>query len=386
MSNSRARSFAITLRGMLKGAYPRRLTDPLQSVARWSSNEANDWYSRTGWLMGCNFAPSTAGNQLEMWQVETWDPGTIDTELGWAADLGMNSVRVFLHDLMWAHEGEAFLDRVDEFLAIADSHGITTMLVLFDGVWHPNPKLGLQSDPKVGVHNSMWLQSPGAEILSDKSRWGDLKEYVQAVVGRFGSDGRVDVWDLFNEPDQTNAISYPSLEITNKTAVVDDLLNRIFDWCSELDPIQPLTAGVFLGINGAPEKVSKLNRTMLSRSDVISFHSYSAEKKLVGTIEHLAKYDRPLLCTEWMARTLGSPVQLIDVLADKKVSAWSWGLVDGRSQTKYSWTSWVKRPTEDSDKWFHDLLHPDGTPYRASEAQKLRATAQRMGIPPRPGT
>lgn len=370
-------SYATTVAGMLRGAVPRRWAPRVESTARWSPERAHRWAGETGWLMGCNYVPATAGNQLEMWQAETWDPGRIDQELGWAAALGMNSVRVFLHDLLFANEGDAFLDRVDEFLGIADGHGISTMLVLFDGVWHPVPRLGPQGPPSPRVHNSMWVQGPGAEVLRDRSRWPALRPYVEGVLGRFGADRRVCVWDLFNEPDQTNAISYPRLEVAGKTRLVNDLLGDVFDWSQAVDPDQPLTAGVYLGVNGAMECVNPLNRTMLSRSDVISFHSYAPGKRLRGTIDHLARYERPLLCTEWMARTLGSPAQLIETLAGEQVSAWCWGLVDGRSQTRYSWTSWLKAVDERAP-WFHDLLHPDGRPYDEAEAEVLRATAERM--------
>ncbi len=38
---------------------------------RWSVEKANEWYAKQPWLVGCNFIPSTAVNQLEMWQEET---------------------------------------------------------------------------------------------------------------------------------------------------------------------------------------------------------------------------------------------------------------------------------------------------------------------------
>jgi hypothetical protein len=368
-------SFASTLAGMARGAIPRRWTSPVPSSARWTLERARRWRVDRGWLNGCNFIPSTAGNQLEMWQAETWDPETIDREIGWAADLGMNSLRVFLHDLLWAAEGTDFLDRVDEFLAIADRHGVSTMLVLFDGVWHPEPVLGPQGEPKAGLHNALWVQGPGRAILCAPSRWPELRPYVDAVVGRFKFDHRVVAWDLFNEPDQTNAISYPRLEVAGKTRFADGLLNRVFDWCQAVDPEQPLTAGVYLGVNGAVERVSRLTRTMLGRSDVISFHSYGSRKKLLGTITYLERYQRPLLCTEWMARSIGSPVSLIRDLADHDVDAWCWGLVDGRSQTRYSWTSWLRRTRDDSALWFHDLLHADGSAYDEAEVALLRTVA-----------
>jgi hypothetical protein len=368
-------SVATTLAGMARGAYPRRWTAPVESIARWSIGRALRWRDDTGWLNGCNFVPSSAGSQLEMWQAETWDPETIEREIGWAADLGMNSLRVFLHDLLWTAEGPAFLDRVDEFLTIAERHGLSTMLVLFDGVWNPEPVLGPQGEPTPRRHNALWVQGPGRTILGEPARWPELRPYVEAVVGRFKSDPRVVVWDLFNEPDQSNPFSYPRQEIFDKTRLADGLLNQVFDWCQAIDPEQPLTAGIYLGVNGAAERVSRLNRTMLGRSDVISFHSYAPRNKLLGTIAYLARYERPLLCTEWMARTLGSSVSLIRDLADHDVDAWCWGLVDGRSQTRYSWTSWLRRPTDDSGPWFHDLLHADGRAYDEAEVALLRSVA-----------
>ncbi len=321
--------------------------------------------------MGCNFTPSTAGNQLELWQAETFDPDTIDRELGWAAELGFNSIRLFLHDLLWVVDGAAFLDRVDEVLAIADGHGIGVMPVLFDGVWHPNPRPGRQPDPRPGVHNSTWVQGPGAAVLADPSRWDDLRPYVEAVLGRFGADARIHAWDLFNEPDQRNAVSWSRLEIRHKTARADGLLDRIFDWCTAIDPDQPLTAGVFVGVSGAVERVSRINRTMLARSDVISFHSYAPRRRLQATIDRLSRYDRPLLCTEWLARSMGSTVDLIEVFEARRVGAYCWGLVDGRTQTKYPWTSWF-RPGNEATPWFHELLHADGRPYDPEETALLR--------------
>ena len=358
-------------RDMIKGSVPISLSPPVASHARWTSKRSRDWHSEVGWLVGCNFTPSTAGNQLEMWQAETFDPLTIDRELGWAAELGFNSIRLFLHDLMWVLEGNAFLDRVDEVLGIANGHGIGVMPVLFDGVWHPNPRPGPQPDPRPGVHNSTWVQGPGAAVLGNPRRWDDLRPYVVATVSRFGSDPRIHAWDLFNEPDQRNAISWSKFEVSNKSAKADGLLNKIFDWCQDVDPDQPLTAGVFVGVSGSAERVSRINRTMLSRSDVISFHCYGTRKRLSTTIDHLERYDRPLLCTEWLARSVGSTVDLLEVMSQRDVGAYCWGLVDGRTQTKYPWTSWVRR-SSDSQPWFHELLHGDGHPYDTAEIELIK--------------
>lgn len=344
----------------------------MRSTARWSTGQARAWQDRAGWLVGCNFIPSTAGNQLEMWQRETFDPGIIDRELRWAAGLGFTSIRLFLHDLAWQIEPDGFLGRFEEVLAIAHHHGIGVMPVLFDGVWHPNPRPGPQPHPRRGVHNSIWVQGPGAAVLADPTRWDSLRPYVEGVVGRFGGDPRVQVWDLFNEPDQPNALSWARLEISHKTTRADGLLNRVFDWCQAIDPDQPLTAGVFTGVSGAVERVSRINRTMLGRSDVISFHCYTPRKRLEAAIDHLARYERPLLCTEWLARSTGSKVNLIDVFAHRGVGAYCWGLVDGRTQTRYPWTSWI-RPTGPDAPWFHDLLRADGHPYDSDEVATIRS-------------
>ena len=105
----------------------------------WTKEQANDWYAKQGWLVGCDFVPSTAINQLEMWQAATFDTATINRELSWAASLGMNTVRVYLHDMLYQQDAEGFLQRMDEFLQIASRHHIKPLFVLFDSVWDPFP-------------------------------------------------------------------------------------------------------------------------------------------------------------------------------------------------------------------------------------------------------
>ena len=344
---------------------------PVTSTARWSPARARAWTEEQGWLVGCNFLPSTAGNQLEMFQASTFDPDTIRRELTWAADLGLNSIRLFLHDLLW-HRDDGFLDRVDEVLRLADGLGIGVMPVLFDGVWNPRPRLGDQGDPRPGVHNSMWVQSPGAELIADRARWPELRAYVDAVLDRFGDDPRVQVWDLFNEPDNPNGFTYGSLELPNKRAAVTPLVDAVFDWATEADPSQPLTVGIWMGVHGRPERVSRLNGVSLGRSDVLSFHSYRKRDPLRHAIAHLSSYDRPLLCTEWLARSSGSTVDLLEDFAELVVGAYHWGLVSGRSQTIHPWTSWLRPDRDEPDPWFHDLLRADGSPYDPDEAAHFR--------------
>ena len=100
------------------------LAAALSGQARWTEKAANDWYAKQPWLVGANYIPATAINQLEIWQADTFDVETNKRELGWAADLGMNSVRVYLHDLLWQQDAPGFRKRIDQFLTIAARHHI----------------------------------------------------------------------------------------------------------------------------------------------------------------------------------------------------------------------------------------------------------------------
>jgi hypothetical protein len=336
--------------------------------------------------------PSTAINQLEMWQADTFDPQTIDRELGWAAEIGMNTMRVFLHDLAWRQDPDGFLDRVDRTLAIADNHGIATMLVLFDGVWNPYPQAGKQPAPIPGVHNSGWVQSPGREILDDPEKQDSLKSYVQAVVRRFHDDRRVLAWDLFNEPENGNLGSFgpdsrhPELPPERKQQRALELLAKTFSWVRQIDPSQPLTAGVWSGPDSlrAPTAIERLS---LLQSDVISFHSYHGPTETRRIVEHLKTMGRPVLCTEYLARGRNSTFEnILPLFHEHRVAAYNWGLVDGKSQTIYPWDSWQTPYTQEPDPWHHDIFRRNGKPYAPREIRLIRQlTSQpptRQSIPP----
>lgn len=345
------------------------------AAQRWSPEQANQWYDQQPWLVGCNFGPSTAINQLEMWQADTFDPETIDRELGWAASIGMNTVRVFLHDLPWTDDREGFYSRVDKFLEIAAKHKIRPMIVFFDGVWDPDPQSGAQRRPRTGVHNSGWVQGPGRVILADPAKQDALKPYVTEVLHRYAKDDRVLAWDLFNEPDNDNANSYGPLELKNKDVVADRLVRKSFAWAREVGPTQPLTVGLWRGPEwDQPAKLNRVHTAALELSDVISFHNYDGPEKLHARIAQLRKTGRPLLCTEYLARGNGSTFDaVLPIFKDEKIAAYNWGLVDGKTNTKHPWPTWQMPSLKEPDPWHHEVFHTDGKPYRDEEVKLIKS-------------
>lgn len=349
------------------------------SAARWPIARATTWDAGLPWLVGGNFTPSTASNQLEMWQAATFDPVTIDRELGWAAAIGMTSMRVFLHDLCWKADPEGFLARIDSFLAIAARHRIGALLVFFDSCWHPVPQSGPQAEPLPHVHNSRWLQSPGTAILRDATAFAGLRDYVQGVMRRFRDDPRIHGWDLWNEPENNNGGKpFAALDVgADKAAVVEPLLAQVFAWARAVEPSQPLTSGVWTGDFDRP---TALQRLQIEASDIISFHCYGDGTAMRNSIARLAVHGRPLWCSEYMARSHGSTFAVaLPILAEHRVAAWNWGLVAGRTQTHYAWDSWQKDYGPEPALWFHEVFRVDGRPYDPAETALIRQLTATRG-------
>jgi hypothetical protein len=347
---------------------------PARAEARWSTAQAKTWWDAQPFRAGCNYIPSNAINPLEMWQADTFSPEIIDRELGWTEGVGFNCARVFLHNLAWRQDPEGFLKRMDTFLGIADKHHVAVLFVFFDSVWDPEPKAGKQPAPRPGLHNSGWVQSPGRELLIDGSKHGELEAYVKQVLQRFGKDRRLWGWDLFNEPDNDNASSYGAKETPYKSEYALILLKEVFAWAKAVNPDQPLTTGVWKD-DWSEGKLNAVNRFMLENSDIISFHTYDKPDELRRRIAVLKRYDRPMICTEYMARPRGSRFEThLPIFQEAKVGAMCWGMIAGKSQTIYPWDSWQKPYPAEPPEWFHDVLRSDGTPYKPDEVAFLRKT------------
>lgn len=332
------------------------------TLGRWSQERANEWYKKQPWIVGCNFVPSTAINQIETWQADTFDPATIDRELGLAQSIGFNTVRIFLHNLVWEENPKAFKDRLDKFLSIAEKHRIRAIVTfLTNGTFDENmvPKLGKQNPPVPGVHNSGWVQSPGAEIVNDPSKWGVIEQYIKDIVGTFKDDKRIVFWSVYNEPENTKRGAY-SLP----------LLRKVFEWARAVEPSQPLTSPIWK-IPGDDRTALDIISFLGENCDIITFHSYHNPETTERFIKLLKAYRRPMVCTEYMGRTRGSTFEnTMPIFKKENVGAISFGLVAGKTNFYYTWGS--KEGAPEPEVWFHDIFRKDGTPYSQKEIEFIK--------------
>jgi hypothetical protein len=320
----------------------------------WSAEKANAWYAQHKWINGANFTPSTAINQLEMWQAETFDPQTVDRELGYAESIGFNTMRVFLHSMAWQQDPKGFKQRVSHYLSVADKHHIQTIFVFLDDCWNPNAKTGKQPEPKIGIHNSGWLQDPGNRI-KNAGEMALLQKYVTDILTTFKHDKRILLWDLFNEPGNSS-----------KNDASLHLLTQIFSWARTVNPDQPVSAGLW------DWSLEKLNTFQLTHADVITYHDYEDPEKHERVVQILKANGRPVICTEYMARLRNSTFEnTMPMLKKENVGAINWGLVSGKTNTIYAWDT--PMPNGDEPKvWFHDVFKEDGTPYKQDEVNLIK--------------
>lgn len=358
---------------------------------RWTPQEANAWWDARPWACGFNFLPSTAVNFIEMWHVETFDTATIARELGWAANLGFNSFRINLHYLVWKHDREGLIERLDWIMGVADRLGLTTVPCLFDdcGFGGFEPTYGPQPDPVPGVHNSRAVASPGRALLLEQAEWAGFEAYVRDIVQAFRDDNRILFWDLYNEPGNRMVFGTSGFRIfePDMTAASLALLRLSFEWARSEAPIQPITVAAWTtpepGSSDDPYQ-TEIDRTALDASDIITFHAYWDATHVAGFINHLRKLDRPLLCTEWMARAIDSRIaDQLDLFHREKVGCFQWGLVKGRTQTYHPWPAELVAAHgghPDRSIWFHDILDSDGTAYDEAETRVLREYSARAPV------
>ena len=374
---------------------------------RWPADKANAWYDALPWLVGANYYPHTAINAIEMWQASTWDPDTIAMELDLAESIGMNTMRVYLHDLVWADDAEGLYERMDAFLAMCDERGIKPFFVFFDDCHYPTPKLGEQPLPVKEWHNSGWVNSPGRDLAlryangeASEEEVANLKGYVQETMRRFSDDDRVLMWELYNEPGRGNSTGedMTGTAMQGRDVSIGDQSNQLlhdsFVWAREVAPTQPVCATSAGSLGDMNIAIARAN------SDVQSIHSYEPPQGMRRLIADYKRDGRPLLMTEWLARTRGNTVEdNLPILKRQGVAAINWGFVIGKTETHYPWSSRRRDqslselreageviregdPIPEPELWFHDLFRADGTPFSEEEiAIFKRLTGVEKGEP-----
>lgn len=328
----------------------------VNGMERWTKEQIWAWWDGQKWPVGANYVTSDAVNDIEMWMDATFNAPLIQKELNIAAQLGLNSVRVFLSYLVWAHEGETFLKNFETFLSLAAEAGLTVMPILFDDCafdFGKDPEYGPQPAPVPGVHNSRWVPSPGFALQDDPEQLPALQEYVQAVVGAHREDLRILVWDLYNEPGNSG-----------RRPKALPLLQHVFAWARACDPVQPLTAGAWRFTDNA-----EVEKCCVEQSDIISFHAYTPMERTQELLQVFESCGRPMLITEWLHRPNDN--MLLDHLPlfhERKIGAWQWGMILGKTQTNLNWATMNGGvPEPNPALWQHDLLYPDGSPYCQAE-------------------
>ena len=357
---------------------------------KWSAQRANDWWAARSWVCGFNFLPSSAVNFLEMWTADTFDRDTIARELKWAADFGFNAVRTNLHYLVWKHDRNGLMERFEWFLDTAFKAGLETMPVLFDdcGFGGFEPEYGPQPEPVKNIHNSRAVANPGRAAVMDRAQWPDFKRYFQDVMLSHRDDPRILLWDLYNEPGNLMIFikAGPFAEFDHAlTEHSRDLMLASFDWAREINPAHPLSVAAWrtppAGYD-APAFDNEIDRLALEHSDVITFHAYCNRDAAEVYIDQLSKLGRPMMSTEWMARTIDSKIEdQLDLYHSRKVGCFNWGLVRGRTQTHLPWPHTLELLHGEivhEGAWFHDLIRPDGQPYDAAEARHVSALTSQV--------
>lgn len=346
----------------------------------WNKERAWEWYNARPWIRGCNFMGSDCANRIDQWQEYGFEERfqTADRELKLVAETGFNSIRIIMDFFVWKHERAGYMQRLERYIALAAKYGITCTIVfgndcmpvkaealsrlkLGEQEWH----LGWHGGRKVSQHGT--FGEAGYHLLDEPELALEHYEWVREIVDTYKNDERILMWDVFNEPGNSNRknMSLPHLK-------------KFFEIIREINPIQPLTAGIFT-CDGKVDELPEIQRFALDNSDIVSFHNYGSYETNVCLLKRLKKLGRPIVNTEWLARCLHNNVQEIYPLFYlEKVGCYCWGFVVGKYQTHEPWNSvwdqYEKNPNLDWDftKWFHDLYRPSLHPYDPKEIELIK--------------
>ena len=323
---------------------------------RWDEIRIWKWFDDVGTVKGVNYIPRTAVNSVEMWMADTFDPDTIDEELGWARGIGYTSIRVQLQFAVWRDDPDGFLGRVDKLLEIAAKHGLRVVPVLFDdlNLAGEPPQVGKQPEPVPGEHNARWVPSPGADAVKDRSQWPALEKYVEDVMGQFKGDQRVLYWDLYNTAGN-DGLGEDTLP----------LLDQTFNWARSVEASQPLAVPAWREFGSA------MSARKFERSDLITFQSFDSAESIEARLQLLRHYQRPIICSDWLMRQVGNDFEkILPLFSVYRVGWFNQGLVSGKTHRPIQEARY--RAEKDPDIWQQDVLNEDGTPYDRKEVELIQ--------------
>lgn len=364
------------------------MNESLEIPGRWPAEKARAWYAKQPWLVGCNYIPADAINQLEMWQAETFNLPLMRRELQMAAYLGFNTLRVYLHDLVWGADPEGLYDRMDQFLALCAEFSIRPLFVFFDDCHWPFPTLGKQPLPVPEFHNSGWVNCPAKDVAvrficgeSPAEETARLRGYIQGTLQRFGQDERVLAWELYNETGRGPGLSDAAAPTFGNDRV--PLLLAAWIWARAVENVnQPICSCADGCVGDRNIEIARMN------SDVISFHCYAKPELLEAECKRYAEAGRPALCTEYMGRPNSTFQGSLPVLKKYNIGAYNWGFVSGKTGTIWHWRynngkdvdalraqGVVQQPGDplpEPELWFHDIYRIDGTPFSQDEIDCIR--------------
>lgn len=353
---------------------------------QWTTKQAQEWSKKLPWIVGFNYLPRSAVNWNEMWQKESFNLTQIKEEFSWAAAANYNALRTNLPYIVWQNDRDGLIERIEQLLEAAAKNNLMVVLCLFDdcGFSGAEPMLGVQAAPINGLHNSQAVASPGRKVVMDKSQWGNLEVYVKDILNHFKHDKRILLWDLYNEPGNRMVFTLDGDRPVSAELepFAQELMELTFKWAREIDLIQPLTVGgwhvpVLETAEYEEILVHPIDIKALELSDIISFHAYCQLDRMHEVVKIIQKYERPMLCTEWLARHVNSIFAThLPFFHKHNIGCFQWGLVEGKTQTIYPWPIVMKEDLNYSRMPFHDVLKSSGEAFFPEEIELIKQLKQ----------
>ena len=352
----------------------------------WTKEKAWAWHDAQPWYRGCNYMPASAANRVDQWQSYGSEArfAEVEREFALAKEVGFNAMRLLILEqgfCVWLQEHDAFMSNFEQYLTLMEKYGLRAFVCLGNDCSRPKrvwtmPKLGEQPYD-VGYHGGRrqtqhggFPGEPGYLMMDDPEYRAKFLRMCRELVTQYAHDGRVAMWELWNEPGAGN-----------RGMMSAPLIRDLFALCWKIDPDQPLSANVWsqstgrILSGGEPSEVEGLAAGL---SDVITYHGYHSLADQERLADALAKrWGRPLYNTEWLFRIAGCEFpDNYAFMARRKIGALNWGFVNGKYQTHEPYEPMWKTKFDfeggDVTKWMHDLFRISHHPYDPYEIAVAR--------------